>query len=327
MAASRKKPSADLLARVGEFLADRHADAGRICIGLSGGCDSVVLLHLASRLGFGERLAAIHVDHGLSPHAAAWSQFCAEYCSTLNIPLRVARVNVDCRGGLGLEAAARQARYLVLADCQADVLLLAHHQGDLAETVLFNVLRGSGVTGARGMPIERGLGKGVRLLRPLLGVSRAELEAYAKDFDLRWVDDESNGDTRFSRNFLRHEVLPLLTQRFPAAEASLALAGKHFAEADELLSDLASIDWQNAVDDGPECSVPLAALRQLSLSRLKNLLRFRLRQVGWRAPVAPRLEEFARQVFTAAPDRHPELRLPDGVMRLVRGRLYWLPLK
>lgn len=327
MAASRNKLPTDLVARVGEFLAARHADAGRICVGLSGGCDSVVLLHVLSRLGLTDRLTAMHVDHGLSPHAAAWGDFCAEYCSRLAVPLRIVRVCVDSRGGQGVEAAARQARYAALADCQADVLLLAHHQGDQAETVLFNLLRGTGVVGASGMPVERLAEGGARLLRPLLGVSRSELEAYAREFGLGWVDDESNADVRFSRNFLRHEILPALRSRFPSVDASLALAGRHFAEADALLSELAEVDWQYAARDSTDGSASLKALRQLSLPRLKNLLRFRLRQKGWRPPVASRLEEFSRQIFTAAPDRHPELQLPDGSMRLSRGRLYWLPLK
>lgn len=320
MAASRNKPSIDALpGRVGDFLAARLAPAERLGVGLSGGCDSVVLLHVLRRLGLGERLTAIHVHHGLSPHAESWAVFCAEYCARLDVPLKIARVEVDQQSGLGLEAAARAARYAALAECAAEALILAQHQGDQAETLLFNLLRGAGVAGAAGIPEERPLA-GKRLLRPLLACSRSELEAYATRHGLAWVEDESNADTRYSRNFLRHEVLPVLSRRFPAAERSLALAAQHFGEADELLAELAAADWQ-AVCAGSGDAPRLRLLRTLSLVRLKNLLRYRLRQLGWRAPGAARLEEFARQLLSAAPDRHPELVLPDGSLRITGGCL------
>jgi len=320
MAASRNKPSIDILpGRVGEFLAARLAPAERVCLGLSGGCDSVVLLHLLHRLGLGERLSALHVHHGLSPHADAWAAFCADYCARLGVPLQLVRVAVDRHSGLGLEAAARAARYAALAESPAEVLILAQHQGDQAETVLFNLLRGAGVAGAAGIPQERAL-PGQRLLRPLLGSSRDELQAYAVCHELSWVEDESNADTRYSRNFLRHDVLPLLSRRFPAAEHSLAQAAQHFAEADELLAELAAGDWRAACGDAG-AAPRVRVLRTLSLMRLKNLLRYRLRELGWRAPGAVRLEEFARQLLSAGPDRHPELALPDGCLRVVNGAL------
>lgn len=323
MAASRNSLSADLAHRVGEFLAARVGMQESLCVGLSGGCDSVVLLHLLAGLGYSGRLSAIHVNHGLSPHADRWARFCAEFCGQREIPLKIEIVSIDRQSGLGLEAAARAARYAAFADCAADCLLLAQHRGDQAETVLFNLLRGCGVTGAAAMPVERPLGR-MRLLRPLLGVSRGELEAYALANGLRWIDDESNADTRLSRNFLRHDVLPGIVQRFPSAESALAQAAANFAEAGVLLDDLADQDWQ-VVADGEAATIK--ALRGLSLPRLKNLLRRRLRLAGWRVPVASRLDEFSRQLLTAAPDRHPELQLPEGVMRVVGGRLVWLSEK
>jgi len=322
MAATRNSLSADLRERVGAFLATRIRSDERLWVGLSGGCDSVVLLHVLSRLGLG-RIAAIHVHHGLSPNADAWAAFCAGYCERLGIPLTVRHVTVGAASGLGLEAAARAARYAAFAECAGDCLLLAQHRGDQAETVLFNLLRGTGVTGAAGMPVERRFGN-LRLLRPLLDVSRTEIESYASAEGLAWIDDESNADTSLTRNFLRHEALIAISQRFPAAEASLAQAASHFAEAAGLLDELAAQDWQ-MVSEGGAARMP--ALRQLSLSRLKNLLRHRLRSLGWQVPVAARLEEFARQLQSAAPDRHPELVLPDGKMRVARGQLHWLPEK
>lgn len=323
MAASRNRLSADLPARVGAFLAARLAPDERLAVGLSGGCDSVVLLHLLTRLGFAGRLEAIHVHHGLSPNADAWGLFCTDYCARLDVPLVMRHVCVDTASGQGLEAAARKARYAVFAEIPADCLLLGHHRGDQAETVLFNLLRGAGVTGAAGMPAERQFGC-LRLLRPLLDSSRPEIEAYATSAGLAWIDDESNADISLTRNFLRHEAMTSLTRRFPAAEASLAQAAANFGEAAGLLDELAEQDWQR-VDEGG--AVRLSEMRLLSLPRLKNLLRYRLRILGWQVPVATRLDEFARQLLSAAPDRHPELLLPGGKMWVGRGLLHWMPEK
>ncbi|MFN4341066.1 MAG: tRNA lysidine(34) synthetase TilS [Azonexus sp.] len=323
MAATRNSRSSNLLARAGAWLAARLGPSDALSVGLSGGCDSVVLLHVLCALGLTGRLQAIHVHHGLSPNADAWAAFCADYCHRLGVPLVLRRVVVENDSRCGLEAAARAARYRVFADVAGDVLLLAHHRGDQAETVLFNLLRGAGVTGAAGMPAERRFGER-RLLRPLLGVARGEIETYARQAGLAWIEDESNRDTGLTRNYLRHEALVALAQRFPAAEAALAQAAGHFAEAGALLDELAVLDWQR-VSDGDAAA--LSALRQLSLPRLKNLLRYRLRTLGWQVPVARRLEAFAHQLLTAAPDRHPELQLPDGRMVVARRALHWCPGK
>ena len=155
MAASRNNPSSSLPARVAAFLAARGTGDGRLSVGLSGGCDSVVLLHAIVEIGLGERVNAIHVHHGLSPNAGGWADFCKEYSQRLGVACQVAHVEVERESGLGLEAAARGARYRVFSSLAADTLLLGHHQGDQAETVLFNLLRGTGVTGAAAIPATR----------------------------------------------------------------------------------------------------------------------------------------------------------------------------
>lgn len=320
MAASKSSPSSNLAVTLHNFVAARCRPDERLVVGLSGGRDSVVLLHALVELGLGSRLAAIHVHHGLSPKADAWADFCADLCQRLDVPLQEARVTVARDSGAGLEAAARQARYAAFAECGADCLLLAHHQGDQAETLFFNLLRGAGVAGAAGAAVERSHGA-LRVLRPLLDVPRAAIDAYAKAHELAWIEDESNADTDFSRNYLRHEVLPILEKRFPGASERLALSATHFAEADGLLAELAALDWAT-VAVGDVC--PLVSLRRLSLPRLKNLLRYRLRQLGWGMPVASRLEEFARQLLEARPGRRPQLCLPEGEMRVLRGKLRWL---
>ena len=320
MAASRNSLPSNLRDRVAAFVAARTGADERLSVGLSGGCDSVVLLHLLAGLGLGGRLQAVHVHHGLSANADFWAVFCAEYCQRLGVHFVLERVSVDSRSGSGIEAAARAARYEGFSRCACDVLVLGHHRGDQAETLLFNLLRGAGVAGAAGIPVER-RDRDLRVLRPLLAVTREELEDYARANALAWVDDESNRDTGLTRNFLRHEVLPALVERFPAAERNLAQAAARFAEADGLLVELAAADWQSMAQGE---ALPLATLRQLSLPRLRNLLRYRLRQLGWQAPASARLEEFSRQLQTAGADRHPALELAGGRMVAGRGLLRWV---
>jgi tRNA(Ile)-lysidine synthase len=203
----------------------------RVAVGLSGGLDSVVLLHLlrglAPRLGF--KLSAIHVNHGLSPNAGEWQKFCSALCLELDVPFKALKVKVT-RQRHGLEAAAREARRAALSAVRADAIALAHHLDDQAETVLFNLLRGAGLEGASGMPRVGRLG-GKILLRPLLDVPRSAIRAYAAEHGLRWIEDESNADEALTRNFIRRRVGPLLGTRFPRWRENLARAARHFADA------------------------------------------------------------------------------------------------
>jgi tRNA(Ile)-lysidine synthase len=207
MASSRKRPSVK-----------------RIAVGLSGGIDSVVLLHQLKDRG----VSAIHVHHGLSPNADSWEAFCRKVCKRLGVPLTVARVRVEKRGK-GLEAAARDARYAAFTKSKANVIALAHNLDDQAETVLMNLLRGAGARGASGMGEHGRLGAKT-LWRPLLGISRKELVAYAKKHDLEWIEDESNANEALTRNFIRRSVGPLLEQKYPRWKQSLARAARHFAK-------------------------------------------------------------------------------------------------
>lgn len=319
MAVSKKKPPADLRQRVADFLHQRlgqQLPGARVCVGLSGGRDSVVLLALLTDLApqLGVQVSAIHVHHGLSAHANDWLDFCQGYCQRLGVPLQTAQVAVVRDSGNGLEAAARHARYAAFADCAADCLLLAHHRDDLAETMLFNLLRGAGVLGASGMRDERDIPRRaagaapLRLLRPLLNSSRADIEAWAAAAGLSWVDDDSNSDLRFSRNFLRHRIMPALTGHFTNPTAALARAAGNFAEAQGLLDELAATDWQAACGEQPR--LPLAALAALSAERGRNLLRYALRRAGSSLPDAVALEELRRQLSVCGDN--PRIQLPAG---------------
>jgi len=245
MASSRKRPSAK-----------------KIAVALSGGVDSVVLLHQLKDRG----VAAIHVHHGLSPNADAWADFCRKLCRSWGIPLTVKRVSVR-RAAKGLEAAAREARYGVFRKTPFPVVALAHNLDDQAETVLMNLLRGAGVRGASGMAEHSKLGA-KKLWRPLLAISRKEILAYAREHGLEWVEDESNADQSLTRNFVRGSVGPLLERKFPQWKRSLARAARHFAKKDA----------------GQE-----------------ELLRKFLRAKGLRAPSEAKLAEMLKQLAARGP--------------------------
>lgn len=304
MADSRNKPSIEAIGQAVSSCLSRHTKPGEsVAAGFSGGLDSTVLLHATSRLvgDAGLGLSALHVHHGLSRNADAWADFCRKFCESLGIPLTILRVDVPVRSGEGLEAAARRVRHQALSGEPADWVLLAHHANDQAETVLHNLLRGSGVRGAAAMPASRG-----RVLRPLLGCGRAALLEYARAHRLEWTEDESNLDLRYTRNFLRRELIPVIESRFPRASEQLAAAAAHFGETDALLDDLAVLDLGTC---RPEFPLPLALFRQVSDSRARNLLRAML---GWHKVQPPderRLKEFVRQLRTAGNDRHPRLDL------------------
>lgn len=207
-----------------------HPQICRLIVGYSGGLDSHVLLHgLAMHRPYWltQKLEAIYVDHGLQTASAVWGEHCAEVCRDLNMPFRVLKIDARPVPGESPEAAARRARYAALAaELGFDsALLTAHHRDDQAETLLLQLLRGAGPYGLAAMPAVSRLGQG-RLLRPFLEVDRAELLAYAGKHGLRWIEDASNTDTGFDRNYLRHRVLPLLRERWPAVNRTLSRSAR-----------------------------------------------------------------------------------------------------
>ena len=318
MANSRKPQHAEVNASVLQSL-HRHVRAGsRVCVGLSGGLDSVVLLSSlhALRHQAGIRLSAVHVNHQLHPEALQWERFCQEYCDRLEVACVVERVSL--RPGDGVEAAARAARYEVFARQAADVIALAHHQEDQAETVLIQLLRGAGVYGLSAMPEMRDSvlsGQDFRLWRPFLQLPRAVLRDYAAVQGLSWVEDVSNGDTRYVRNFLRHEVAPLLAQRFPAWATTLGRSARHLGEAATLLDQLAEMDF-------PSCNASpglrVQAVLGLGMPRAVNLLRWWLRSRQAPALSQKRMENWMRQA-QAMPDRNPQLSWGGWTMTRFEG--------
>lgn len=291
-----------------------------IVVGLSGGIDSVVLLHvLIRRLRLAPaRVAAIHVNHQISPDAERWAVFCRRWCRELGVKLRVAKVDVP--RGNSTEAAARTARYAVFAASEADVLVLAHNRDDQAETVLLQMLRGAGPRGLSAMPVSKPGGSGMPLvLRPLLETPRTTIEAYAARHGLQWVEDESNKDRAYLRNFMRHDVLPLLESRLPGVRSTLARVARHQAECSALLDVLAADDLGSQKHAG---RLPLALLQGMTPARARNALRYFLRCNGVAMPEAERLDELLRQATTARSDARVCVDLGGVELRRFQDVLY-----
>ena len=290
----------------------------RVLVALSGGRDSMALLDalhaLADELPIA--LSAAHVHHGLSAHADAWAAFCAEACAARNVPLAVHRVHVVRAGGESLEAAARAARYAALATSDADLIALAHHADDQAETMLLQLMRGAGPPGLAAMPLHRSPAAGPALFRPLLSVPRSAIDAYARARGLAFIDDESNVDTGMRRNFIRHEIAPRLAAAFPGYPATLVRAALHQADASRLADDLARLDAANAIATDVNRGELLdrgllIALFRRAPYRARNLLRWFIVEHGLRTPSAARLAAMLDQLVNAAADSR--VRLPhDG---------------
>ncbi|HVS25709.1 MAG TPA: tRNA lysidine(34) synthetase TilS [Burkholderiales bacterium] len=328
MASSKKSPRCDLRAHVAGVLAKTIKPAHHLVLGLSGGIDSMVLLDilksLSRKLRF--KLSAVHVNHQLSPNASSWARFCERQCGACGVTLRVAKVKISGAREIGLEAAARQARYLVYRKQPADYIVLAHHLDDQAETLLLQLLRGSGVKGSSAMRdiriVDSGFGTrkaGLCILRPLLDVPRSEIERYAKSRKLKWIEDESNDNTRLDRNFLRHKVFSVVEKHFPAYRETLGRAGRHFAEAADLLDELAELDSRAALQGG---KLKAAALRELAPARARNLLRYYFAQIGLLMPSAKRLDEILRQIAHAREDAKVRVALGELEVRRFKGNVY-----
>ncbi len=396
-----------MLERISNTLSHVLPAGSSILLGLSGGVDSVVLLHLLHQLSprYSWRLSALHVHHGISPQADAWAAFCTDLCARHGIPLQVEQVDIAPLRELGIEAAARKLRHAAFDRQRADFVALAHHLDDQVETLLLQLLRGAGVRGASAMPFAKraaqhaphlwnsnyllepyqslppcrgkvrmgveqwndsvltklpnndsqvigylplplplqgggavGLnGKGdvprcPVLLRPLLDVARSELLDYARQHNLPWVEDESNADDLYPRNFLRHRVLPLLEQRFPAYRETLARSARHFAEASELLDDLARLDAQNPPlrervgerVDGHDATLEVSRLQSLSQPRAKNLLRYFLLSLGAPMPQAVQLDDMLHQLCGARKDAEVCIEYGGWEVRRYQGRVYVL---
>jgi len=338
--------SANLVKRVAALISPLLPERSTILIGLSGGVDSVLLLHLLHLLAprFSWQISALHVHHGISPNADAWAVFCAELCARYHIPLHIEHVDIAPLRAQGIEAAARRLRHAAFVTQSCDFVALAHHADDQAETLLLQLLRGAGVRGASAMPVlsnvegpvlspvegpvlnvskraEDGVGQH-RVVRPLLHITRGEIVAYAESQGLQWIEDESNADDSYPRNFLRHRLLPLMDQKFPAYRETLARSTQHFAEASGLLDELAQQDAAQAMRGS---TLEVAALQGLSLPRAKNLLRYFLHHLGTPMPQAVQLDDMLHQLCDARADAAVCISYGGHQVRRYQGLVHVMP--
>ncbi len=296
-------------------------------MGYSGGCDSHVLLHalaaIQSNLSISVR--AVYVNHGISPNASAWAYHCQCVCDALSVPLTIAEVDASPRAGKSREETARHARYSAVAQLlgQNDFFCTAHHQDDQAETLLLQLLRGAGAKGLSAMPVSSVLGAG-RQLRPLLDFSRDQLRQYAEHNNLHWIEDESNQDTSLDRNFLRHELMPVLTKRWPSAAKTLSRSARHNAAATQLLEEMADDDLQLCAGDNQD-SLCVPRLLELGEARLKNLLRYWILINKLPLPSDKKIEHVATDVLLAAQDKTPCVKWPGAEVRRFKDHCYVMP--
>lgn len=292
----------------------------RVAVAFSGGLDSTALAHMlvARRRQLGG-LRLIHVDHGLQAASRAWSRHCARQARAWRVPLVVREARVLVKRGDSPEAAARDARYAQLREVlqPGEVLVTAQHLDDQAETFLLQLFRGSGVAGLAAMPRRARFSNGW-IARPLLDHSRAEIETYARHHRLEWVEDPSNQSERFGRNFLRHRIMPLLREKWPGVDQTIARAARHMAEADALLDATANRDLMLAADgDGLE----VAALRRLPAARRRNALRVFIARAGLELPSTMQLKEISGSLLRARPDAQPQVDWRGGRVRRRGGRI------
>ena len=307
----------NLPAQIERFIADYYQPTTRIVIGLSGGVDSVVLLDLLAKSTVdNQQIIAVHVDHGLNKLADKWGLFCQQLCA--NYAITFALEPVHLASDSNIEAQARQARYQALANYVAtdDILVTAQHLDDQAETVLLALKRGAGVLGLAAMPSSLAFNQGSHN-RPLLGIGRKEIERYAHRHQLNWIEDDSNLDCRFDRNYLRHQIMPKLNQRWQGFSDNLARSASLLGQSIELLDELAEIDYDKA--QARAGGLLVAVVGQLSVARQNNLIRYWLRQHQLTMPSQAQLQQITAQMLAAPLDSDPIVEVSGAQIRRFQG--------
>ena len=303
------------------------AKTKEIWIASSGGVDSHVLLHLLATANDNNlsSVKAIHIDHGLHPESTQWTQHCALVAAELGVAFTSIQVNVSDIDKLGLEAAARAARYSAFEQqlSENDVLLTAQHQQDQAETLLLQLFRGAGPKGLASMANQFQLGK-TTVLRPLLSVQKSDILDYAEQHQLKWIDDPSNIETRWNRNYIRHKVLPEIEKRWPSVAKTISRSADNCAEASELLADLAQQDLLAIGADQFSDYLPIPKLITISPARYRNLIRYFIELKGLAFPSSTVLQGIIDEVCLAKQDGVPMLAYADVEIRRYQDKLYFM---
>lgn len=294
------------------------------CLGYSGGLDSHVLLHIFAKLSkkYPIKFRAIHINHNLSSNSYSWDKHCENTCYSLQVEFHHFTVDLSNTTDSSLEEAAREKRYAIFSKLisKDDILLTAHHQNDQAETVLLQLFRGAGPKGLSGMPEIKKFGDGYHA-RPLLNFSREELVEYATREKLVWIDDESNKNVNFSRNFLRHEIIPDLSLRWPTINKVVARVAKHCAEAQEIIESVAKEDLP--LVRGSNLKVlSIKKLLNLVVPRQKQVLRLWIEEQNYPLPSSIKLNQILNELFIANEDRFPLITWKNVELRRFRDELY-----
>ena len=307
------------------YLLKQYPSSVCFWVAYSGGLDSQVLLHALSCILPKHRLRALHVNHGWHVDSTKWANICRNFCEKLDIFCDVISIDANPKSGESLEACARVARYHAMAQRipSGDFLLTAHHRNDQAETLLLQLLRGSGLKGLASMPFCQEFSK-AHLLRPLLDFTRTELHRYAIENLLTWIEDDSNKDLRFNRNYIRHQVLPLIEQRWPQADKTIARAAANLAEADFLLDEIADQDLSILKGPAPNILI-ISSLQKLSTNRRNNVLRYWLKQLGYSLPSQKQLQQIDI-LLKSRVDASPRVNWGNIQLRRYRDYIYALNL-
>ncbi len=296
-------------------------------IAYSGGIDSQVLLHAIASLKRQQRIKqsvkAIHVHHGLSAYADNWAEFATQQCEQLGIALKVLKVSIDQSSSDSLEALARTARYQVIAEHlpEQQLLMTAHHANDQIETLFLALKRGAGLAGLSAMA-ECSVKDHYFIARPLLTISRDDIEAYAEEMNLTWIEDESNLDCTFDRNFIRHQIMPELLARWPQFLTTANRSISHIQQANQLLQQMADDDLQACLIDQ---TLSLKALLALPIARQQQVIRHFIQQQNKRVPSVAQLAQIQQQLL-AAHDKSPSVVIDDYVIRRYNSALYLTPI-
>ena len=300
----------------------------RYWLAYSGGIDSHVLLHVLANHKHhfdGVKFTAVHINHALNPRADQWAEQCRKASEELHVPYIDIDVDATPVSGESPEAKAREVRYQAILRLirKDDCLLTAHHQDDQVETLLLQLMRGSGPKGLAAMPQWTDFGAG-HLARPFLQVRREDLHAYAIANRLKWIDDDSNLDTKFDRNFIRHEIVPKLSQRWPSLAQTISRSARYCAEAVEILEESAEHHLQ-IINPDRLPYLPVEKLVQLSKPQQHNVLRYWINQNQMHTPSSTQLEQIVEQMLSASPDSSPKVSWEGCEIRRYRDQVYILP--
>jgi tRNA(Ile)-lysidine synthase len=300
---------------------DLSLEGKNIVVALSGGIDSVVLLHYL-HAHYPDDCRAIHCNHHLSKHCDEWDEFCKNLCNKLSIPY--SNVDIFIENESNIEENARKKRYHSLSTNlkENEVLCTAHHQNDQAETLLLQLFRGAGVAGLASMPKSKPLGKGVHY-RPMLNIKKSEIIEYAKDNHLSWVEDDSNTNTNFRRNFLRLNIIPKLETAYKNLAKTLTRSAKHQSEALALIQALAKIDIQERQLVNPSHQINIQRLAQLDTLRIKNVIRYHLSSLKFLAPSDKVMKQIL-DLLSAKEDANPLVNWDQFEIRRYQGELYFI---